>query len=274
MKIVLAKELQSNLPIGTVKGKSLLKDFSIRPFYNYIDRNIDMWKEANEGRNPGFLVAKFVSIILERVGDRSFALTEGKDSSPEQENQVLEMNYADVLYIYIYSRIHSVTEWINVPYVCEKCSHSGIVKADLLNTEVKTLESVDELNQWYTLKKGIKLDNGNICKKIMLKPVPFKALILPGAIEGAVGSIKYQMLRESVVKIEGSDGYIMSDDEMDRIEKIDMLSLDRQSNKISAGPDVRTRFNCPKCKIRIIDAFNWSYDNFFDYSVPSEVVIS
>jgi hypothetical protein len=96
-----------------------------------------------------------------------------------------------------------------------------------------------------------------------------------------MNSIGYHHFREAVDQVEtnaSGEGkkrfdYVLTNEEIDEIEKIDVLVIDRQADKIAAGPDLRTHLECPKCGIKILNALNWSFDHFFDLSVPMGVLM-
>lgn len=273
MKIVTLKELGTKLPVGQFADGQLHKDFTLRPFKARVDRHLAVWREANEGKNQVHLAAKYLSLIVASLGRTACGLTPDGDSTPEQEYAVGDWFFADAMYIYIYSRVVNVSEWIEVPYRCPRCGTKGVVKANLLSTEVRVLEDHKELHVWVDLQDGFKVaDGARPVKRLRLQPVRFRAMMLPGQGQAEIGTLTYSQLRESIVEMEGApQGHIPTDAELDELTKRDLLRIDRQTAAIAAGPMLRTAVDCPKtkeCGIKIHDALNWAFDPFFDTSVP------
>jgi len=271
MRKTIVRELGMQLPVGVLKDGKLDKSFVLRPYKSKVDRFLNIYREANEGRTMAHLAAKFLSLIVESAGGVSYPLAESGDSTADSEFKIYNWYFADVLYVYLYSRILNVSEMIEVPYRCQRCGTKGISKADLWTTEVKVVEKVDELSTWVDLKDGFKLENGKTCKKLKLQPVKYQAMFAAGSGGSSTGGLSYAQLRESVSEVDGTPpGYIIKDSEIDDIGKMDMLRIDRQAAIVSAGPDMRTSIDCPKadCGVQIKDALNWAFDPFFDSSVP------
>lgn len=274
MRTTTVKELGQRLPIGALVDGKLVKDFSLRPFKARVSRALNLYREANKGKSVAWLAAKYVSIITERVGGESFALTADGDSTPEQELRVHGMPWADVMYIYIYSRIASCGEWMEIPAACQaaKCEFSGAVRADLLTIEVTVIDDPAELHTWVTLKDGLRA-GGATCRRLRLQPVPFRATLLPGTGAADLNVMSYAQLRESIVEAEGApDGYVLRDEDLDDVSHMDLLRIDRQAGERAAGCDLRTKVACPKCGATLLGTMNWGFDYFFDSSVPSSTL--
>jgi hypothetical protein len=265
-------ELGPKLPIGFLKDKTLLKDFDVRPYVARVDRHLNLWREANEGKHVGYLVAKYVSMITAKVNAELWVLAPDGDSTPELEAQVHEWWNADVMYVYFWSRIRSLGEKAEVPYAClsGKCGSRGLLTFDLRTTEVTVVESAKELERSIPLLDGFMLrDKKTRVAKLRIQPIKFKAIVLPGSsLEGAE-SMGYNHLREAVIGVNDSkEHYPLSDDEIDEITKRDMLLVNKQAGLVSAGLKLRTTVECPKCSRPIVDALDWSFDSFFGSSVP------
>jgi hypothetical protein len=63
----------------------------------------------------------------------------------------------------------------------------------------------------------------------------------------------------------------VDDRDLDEMDKIDRIRINRITNEVAAGPDMRVRVPCPKCGLEIIDPLNWTFDYFFETSVPLEI---
>lgn len=282
MKKTTIKELGSNLPIGILDKGKLKKEFVLRPYKSKVDRILNIWREVNEGKPLGYLTAKYISLVVDRVADIGFTLDATGNSGADQELKIHNWYFADVLYALIYSRITSISNIIEVAWSCPmrnaegaaKCNGQGIAKADLWSTEVNVIEDVKELEHWLKLKKGFKLRDGGLCRKVKMKPVTFQSQLSIGAASVGINSVGYHHFMDAIIGVDCLEGdYILTMGEIDEIEKIDALTIDRQAGKIAAGADLRTHLECSKCGAKIVNALNWSFDHFFDYSIPSEVLM-
>jgi hypothetical protein len=272
MQTTTVGELGPKLPIGFLKDGVLDKEFDVRPYIARIDRHLNLWREANEGKHIGYLVAKFVSMITSKVQGTAWVLTPDGDSSLELEYQVHEWWNADVMYIYFWSRIAALGEKCEVPYAClsTKCGDTGFLTTDLKSTEVVTLDNVKELENVIALTDGFTLrDKKTKVRSLRVQPIKFRAITLPGTgTEGAEG-MGYNHLREAVVGVgELREHYALADDEIDQISKKDMLLINVKAGKVNAGLKLKTTVNCPKCDRPIVDALDWSFETFFGSSVP------
>jgi hypothetical protein len=276
VQLMTIKELGSKLPIGklTENGRGLKKEFALRPYKGRIDRHISHWRMQHDGEHIARLVSKFVSLLAESVGGEAVEVGPDGDSTAQQELKVQGWYYADVMYMYLYSRIVNISEWIEVPYVCRRCGETGIAKADLWTTEVRVINSVKQLEQWVELRSGIPLRNGETARKLKIRPVKFSSQLMPEAAAGAL-AMGYGEFREAVCGVDCLSGhYTLTDDELDEMPKIDSLTIDRQAGRVAAGPDLRTTIKCMKgsCGAPIREAFDWTFDAFFDSSVPLSVL--
>jgi hypothetical protein len=271
MKTITVKELGSTLPIGMWDGKTLHKDFSLRPYKSKIDRHLNAWREANEGKHIAWEVVKFLSLIIESAGDQVLRLDDKGDSTEESMAKVLDWSFGDVMYMYLFAR-KIVCNELTIKYGCpnDKCTVKAAEKnVDLSSVEVVVIESVKDCRFWVELIDGFRLSNTKLCKKIQLKSIPFKTLLLQGATQGFVDSLGYSQLREAIISVDGGgDNYVLTDEELDEMGKLDQLRLNRYSGKLTGGPKLQTTITCDKCKQPIVRAIDWRYEHFFDSSIP------
>lgn len=278
MRRTTIRELGQQLPIGFQNGDGKLeKAFSIRPYKARIDRHLGHWREANDGRTQAYLVGKFIAMITAQAGPHILSLTKDGDSTDVSELAVSKWAFADVLYVYVWTRIQELDPFLILPFKCPVCSHFGTAKFDLRDSDVAVAESVEELEHWVDLRKGMELRDGTTVKRIKLQPITWAALYNIGAGGGQLGSHDYVQIQHSIKAVEGHDYYTPLVQEIDTLHKIDMLIIDRAANKVSAGLDLETTVNCPKkdedgdvCGFEITRPLDWEFDYFFDTSFQSE----
>lgn len=268
------KELGSKLPIGfySEQSKQLVKTFTLRPYKSKVDRMMNIWREANQGRHVAWLVSKFLSLVVEEYGGQHFSLDDKGDSAEEFMTRILDWPFSDVLYMYLWARVQVCSE-MSVSYGCPNVDCSlkhAEATIDLTSVEVSVIEDIKECKFWVPLRDGFRLANNKLCKKIELKPVPFRTILLAGGTQGQVeDSLGYNQLREAVSNVEGGgERYILTDEELDEMSKMDQLLLNAHAGKLTAGPKMRTTINCDKCQQPIERALDWRFDHFFDSSIP------
>lgn len=282
MRTTTVKDLGANLPIGVQRENALIKPFTLRPHTAQTDRLLNIWREANKGQHIGWEVCKYLSLIVLSIGDEAFPLDANGDSPIESVTRFHSMNFGDVMYLWLYARIMAVEEKCEVPYACPRCGLVSKAIADLWTTEVLVIDSVKETQTWAGLKKGFTLKSGKKSGDICLRPAPFSAFLLPGTSAQSTDSIGYAQIKECIVKVKGTEEHhMLADDELDTLPKMDWLRLDRIAGRVSGGPKMRTAIRCDgsieeagkdpvPCGNEMTHALDWSYDSFFDSSVPLE----
>jgi hypothetical protein len=273
MRTVTVAELGQQLPIGILKNGKLEKDFALRPFKSWVDRQLSAYREAHAAtRHHGHLLAKYISLMAERVGSETFPLTAERNSMSEMEARVLSWNFADVIYMYLYSRVQ-LSDKIRFPYACPNVNckqKNGVMQASLNDIEVRVIDDPKELTQWIQLRDGFKISDGRTVKKVRLHPVSYNAQLTASGASG-LGSLTYHVFRESVDRVDCVDTpYILRNEEIDEISRYDMITIDRQAEVITAGPKISTAGKCPSCGVEIENMINWSFDDFFGSSIQLE----
>lgn len=280
MRTTTIKEQGAKLPLGILKGGKLVKDFVLRPHNAKVDRLLNIWREANKGQHIAWEVCKYLSLVVASIGDEALPLDASGDTAVESVNRFMELNFGDVMYLWMYARIMAVEELCEIGYKCPRCLISSKLTIDLWGTEVVAIDDPKEMERWLTLKVGFTLAAGKKSKEVCVRPAPFSSLLVEGATAGSTDSIGYAQLRECIVRLKGVDGqHILTDEEIDTLPKMDWLRLDRNAGKTTGGPKMRTPFMCegtieedgkePKpCGNAMAHALDWSYDSFFDSSVP------
>lgn len=289
MKRTTIRELGQQLPIGIpLEDGTLVKSFELRPFKARVDRHLEIWREANANKSISYVVTQYVAMILKSIGERAYAL--GKDGSPSDETafDITQLFFADVMYIYVWSRINELDSFIVKPIRCPVCrTITQGARFDLFDADVNVVEEIAELEQWIDLRKGFKLrKEERTAKRVKLHPVKWAVMHHEGVTGGSMGKAGYVQLQHSIVGIDGFEGaYTPTESEIDDLHKVDMLMLDRESNRVSAGLDMRTSIKCPgkpkeeekECGFEITDALDWTFDNFFgssfDLDPPAKEVV-
>jgi len=271
-------ELGPRLPIGTLQGKNLVKDFQLRPYKSRIDRALGDWLEANRAKYSSApileaaKVAKFVSLICSQFGARGLALTDDGDSTPEAEVGMYSAWYADVMYAYVFARIQALGPQLEVEMTCPACNKPAKGVFDLNTAEVDVLEDPADLHTVVKLKRPFRDRNGKRITELRMQPITWSTMLKPGVFSGQMDQISYAGLEESVVGTNTYEGeYRLTTAEIDEIERIDLVHINRQTEGLAAGLTLQTPMRCPndECGFEMVDALNWSFDYFFGSSLPT-----
>lgn len=275
MRMTTIGEWGARFPIGIPVDGGLLKTFELRPFKAKHDRFLGIWKEANDGKYSegqfiAALVAKVVSMICDRVGSVSMPVTVDGDSPDVSELKVYDWHFADVMYLYFFSRIKSLGSQMKVSLRCPNvpCMYSGEASFDLNEADVRVAETPDELRYKYKLEEPILLrDKETRASEVTLAPIKWSTMTKPGVVGGSIGSVDLASLQDSIVEVNGQ-GYLLAQPEIDELSKLDFVRINQKSEDASAGIDLRTKVCCPECGFLIQNPLDWSYDYFFGRSLP------
>jgi hypothetical protein len=234
------------------------------------------WLEANQAKHSSApvleaaKVAKFVSLICSQFGGRGLALTESGDSTPEAEIMMYSAWLADVMYAYVFARIQSLGSELEVNLTCKFCEKPAKGIFDLNTAEVDVLEDVETLEMWVALQRPFKDRNGKRVGKLHMQPTTWSTMLKPGVFSGKMDQINYAGLQDCVVGTDQFEGeYRLLTSEIDEIERIDVVEVQRATQDIAAGLAMQTSIECPHCKRTNTEALNWSFDYFFGSSLPA-----
>lgn len=282
MIVTTLKEWGPRFPIGFPSKDSLAKDFSLRPFKARIDRHLGNWKEANGARyNAGQLLAmqtaKLLSLLVSKAGGADLSLLDDGDSSAASELAIQKWFFSDVLYAYVFARVQNLGPELEAPLSCpmQNCKFSGVGQFDLNTVEVRAAETRSDLTSWVDMKRPFLLRDGTMCKSVRVDPIRWSSMTRPGVMSGNMGAIALASLQDAIGAVNRKDeAYTLIESELDEIEKIDRVRIDRIAGGLVAGVDMTTTIPCPKCKAPIVNPLDWTYDFFFGSSLPSEISTS
>ena len=270
------RDLGQRLPIGipSAEGSVLAKNFVLRLYKAQIDRHLSLWREANGEKPIAYLVTQYVAMVLRSIGDKAF--TVDKDGTPTDETvfDVTQLFFADVMYIYVWSRINELDSYIWKPIKCPVCGHvTKNAKFDLFDSDVTTVDSVSELEKWVKLRHDLVLRTGHKTRRVKLRPVRWGVMHHEGLGGDRLDTAGYIQLQHSIAGVDALQStYNVTEAELDEMRKIDLVTLQRESNSVSAGLDMQTHIVCPgrdkskPCGFEITESLDWTFDSFFGSS--------
>jgi hypothetical protein len=268
------KTLEENgpiLPIGITVSGNLVKSFELRPYKTKTDRALAIWREANENKTVAHLIPKYLSLVISKVGDTPYELDADGNSSAAQELMFHNWNLVDVFYAYVYSRVKHLGGKVLVPYVCPvpKCGAKDRGTFNIATADVVIANSIRGLVRWVDLKRGFQLRDGKQCTSVKIQPVTWQTMLAIGAGQSAVGTITYSSMQSAICGVNKSEKpYTLSEAEVDEIEKIDLVTIDRSNDQMGIGLSLDTEVPCKECGYVISGALDWSFDDFFGESFP------
>lgn len=280
MRTTTLGELGAQLPIGRPNGEKLDKGFKLRTFKSRIERHLGVWEESNRNTlDPGQLlsmkVAKLLSMLVEEIGGKAISVAEDGSSTAEGELSVHNWYFSDVMYLYLFARVQSLGPELEHPVACSagKCDFkTDSAKFDLSTVDVRVADSPKDLSVWVPLKRPFKVRNDIVLNQVKIEPLRWSTMAKPGVLGGSTMTITQESLQDCICAINGDDKeFRLLPTEMDEMEKIDRVRINRFANKVAAGIDLETNLTCPKCGTVISNPLNWTYDYFFDASVPLEI---
>jgi len=280
MIVTTVKERGLRLPVGKVVDGHLVQTFTLRPYKSWVDRAMGNWRQANQGRELPYLVAKYLSLVVAEACGRAFSLTDDRDSLPEVELGILEWPMVDVFYAYLMSRISAVTSLVAIPFTCPQCrtEHSNVTY-DLSNMRVECADEIKDIRCVVPLRDGFRLADGTQATSVTLSPAPWRVMLIPGVLGGGLGTIEYQHLRETIVEVNGESRMLL-ESELDDMGKLDRVLIDRKAGGLVSGPSLQTVAECTgerkdgtPCRYVHSRTLVWTFDDFFESSVPEEVLM-
>jgi hypothetical protein len=280
-------ELGAKLPIGTLTGRQLTKDFQLRPYKSRIDRAVGDWLEANAAKysspavREAARVAKFCSLICSQFGDKAFALTAEGDSTPEAEVTIYSRWYADIMYLYVFARIQALGPQLEVSFVCPRCKKSAKGIYDLNTMEVDVIDDAADLEKWIDLTRPFKDRNTQRISRLKMRPITWATMLKPGVFSGVMDQITQAGLEDSICGTDANPETGLTLQEIDEIERIDVVKLNHETQDLAAGLELKTSVACPHdndngepCGHVDEDAMNWTFDYFFGSSLPMSATAS
>ena len=222
--------------------------------------------------------AKFLSLIVARAGDKDLPINDDGDSPAAGELAIHKWHFSDVLYAYVFARVQSLGPQLEASVSCpmRSCGFSGRGQFDLGTLEVRSAEKSEELFTWIDIKRPFPLRDGNgMCRSVRVGPVTWASMTRPGVMSGNMSTIALASLQDSIGAINRKDEpYTLFESELDEMEKIDRVRIDKMAARVQAGVELSTDIPCPKCNAPITNPLDWTFDFFFGESLPLEISTS
>ena len=268
--ITTLEDLGPNLPIGFANGNEFLKEFEFKTWKFKEEKQIGKIRENAKGLTVGEFVRHLMSVMLIRIGPH---LDFQSLSDPEKTVILSQMYMPDMLYSYIWLRVHSLGPELPMKLKCPTCKYEFDYEVDLKTLEVKVLLEPKKLKKEINLKDGFQIHK-ELRKKLTIRPPLWSIMDDPQiARSDNPGERDAAMIKGSVVGAEGLENgkpIAILDTDLDEMSKFDIVTT-VAAIEDTPGPNMVLEADCPKCKTKFFQMIEWFYDSFFTISSQSQI---
>lgn len=261
-KLIPLREIGQNLPIGILVDGQYVKDFGVRPFRLREEKAIGQFRAHAKGLTSGRLVAEVLGTMCPHIGPHNF-----DEMKPgEKLLAIAQMAMMDVLYVYLFIRIHALGGGIPLMVTCPNCRHNYPIDADLNDLDARVLEdpSVTDLSFEYELRDGLEI-RGKVGRVLTIDNLLWGAMDTP-EFEGEKGlnpaNRDAALLKAGVRKVDG-EPVVLFDQHLDELSLFDKTGLMDAMTEAMLGPVLAVEVACPKCTFEALQPIDWGYDSFF-----------
>lgn len=265
------KDLGPNLPIHTKIKNQFVKDRSFSFLEWDMKLEEDLSKLESKCKNIGVFINKMLCKLLDNFCGVDF------QSLPEHEKTLMinQLEYTNVMYMYIFLRVEELGEELKVNLQCPMCKKEIKDYICDLNTLDITCKDEDHKRQHeFTLKKPIYYKHNEISKMITGFNVDItKWDTLEGMDIGKNFNntmLKKRMFYSAITDCLDSSGviedFVDKKTIIDRLKKVDIERLLTLITENNAGPSMLTSIECPHCGTDSEKILEWRYEIFFGSS--------
>lgn len=261
--IVQLKELGAHLPLGILDSGSYVRDIALRPWRMAEERELGRIRDANKDANIATFVSLVLSVMCTRLGPHDFG-----NMKPEQRRVIIgQMFMGDVLYVYVWLRVQTMGNMLDLNLTCASCGHKFPFKADLETVEVETAETEDAASWTYKLRDPFKIRD-RMADAIRMGPTRWNALEMMDGRGGMnTGAAKAGIIQGCFRGLADDDKpMVIGDSELDDMSKWDLEHLTTEIDDYSIGPNMAVEGKCPRCNRDFRTSMDWGYDSFFGVS--------
>jgi len=254
--------LGPRLPVGIPIGPQYVRDIEIRPFKLLEEKQIGEFRARAQALTMGKLVSHILATLCPRLGPHQLAEMKMAD----RLLAISQMDMGDVLYAYIYTRVHALGPEMEIGFECPMCRHTYQTTFNLNDVDVKILENDAVVDRTfdYELRDGLET-RGKTFHTLTLGPIPWWGMDSP-ELEGMNGlnpALRDQaLLRAGIMKADG-EPIQATDKDLDEMTVYDKSGLMDALSHTIPGPQLIVETSCNKCTQKYWQQLEWSYDVFF-----------
>jgi hypothetical protein len=264
------KELGQSMPLGIISHNgAYAKSFNIKKWRMKEERELGEMRDGNRGESVAQFVSRVVSAMCTNVGTYNFENL--KDV--ERLVHISQMFIGDVFYLYVWLRVKSMGDKLNLNVKCHNCSNSFKYAANLTTVEVNSCETYEDAQWTYKLEEPF-IIRGKRVESFTMGPPRWTTLENMSGIGGMnTGAAKAGMILGSIIGIneEKDDNgkinqIVLTLNELDDMCKADIEGIANSLDDNVIGPNMAIEGACPKCRSNFVMPIDWSFDNFFGVS--------
>jgi len=262
------KECGNNLPVIRMDAaKQFIKNRS----FTFMDWDMEVEEKLADVKASTKTVGGFVSEMMKTLLDQ-FCGTSFQDKNDGEKSLILnQMEFVNVMYMYIYLRTEEMGYELKLPVTCPTCRFEmQDFVADLRTFEIHVKNEGHKREKEFILTRPICIQEEMITS-FMIGHSKWEAME-NAAMEFSQNEAKIKQLlyKSSIVSFHNDKGVITKflnpDDVIKKMKKIDIEKIANVIQDHNAGPLMALEGKCTKCKASWYKMLDWSYDFFFGSS--------
>ena len=262
IKIIKLVDCLGVLPIGIPIGETLERSLVGKDWRLKEEKELGQALEKVEASRMGQYVSTVLSILCTQIGNHEFL----KMKDGERRFVVNQMWIPDVLYTYLWLRIQTMGNMLQMETQCIHCGNKSSFGADLNTVEISTVESMAKAYWKYELESPIQVRGKQITGFVM-GPARWTAIDSLGSRVRNMGAMKDSLIKGSVHWLLGSDDFFpFGPNELDELRKRDIEDITERLDKNSLGPDMSIDEECEVCGKSFRTSLDWRAKGFFGIS--------
>lgn len=262
IKILPLKDCFGILPIGIPVGDLLERSLVGKDWRLKEEKELGMALEKVEVTRVGQYVSTVLSVLCTQIGNHEFAKM--KDS--ERRLAVNQMWIPDVLYTYLWLRILTMGNMLQMETQCPNCGNKSSFQADLNTVEISIVESMANSYWKYELASPITVRGRQVTGFIM-GPARWGVIDALGSRVRNMGAMKDSLIKGSIHWMLGFDEFFpIGVNELDELRKRDIEDLTDRLDQNSLGADMSIDEDCEACGKQFRTSLDWRAKGFFGIS--------
>ena len=265
------KDLGPNLPVSTKLKNEFVKDRS----FSFLEWDMQLEEELSRLLNKSKNIGIFINQMLCKLLDNFCGIDFQSLKDHEKTLIINQLEYVNVMYMYIYLRVEELGSDLSVSMQCPICKKE--IKNyifDLNTLDISCKDKDHKRLHEYTLVKPITYKVNDVSKIITGFNVDItKWDVLEGlnTVKNFNNStLKKRMFFSAIVDVLDSSGVIQDFVDkktvIEKLKKVDIEKLLSLVTENNAGPSMVTEIECPHCGNELEKILEWRYEIFFGNS--------
>lgn len=267
-KVIDLKSCGNNLPVIRMDAAGqFIKDRS----FTFLDWDMEIEEKLADVKSNTKTLGGFVSEMMKILLDQLCGINFQDKSEGEKALILNQMEFVNVMYMYIYLRTEEMGFDLKLPINCPSCRHEmKDFVADLQTFEIHTKDEGHKREKEFILTRPICIKDEMITS-FMLGHSKWEAME-NASMESSQNEAKIRQLlyKSSIIGFHNDkgliEGFLNQDEVIMKMKKIDIEKIANVIQEHNAGPLMAVEGKCTKCKETWYKMLDWSYDFFFGSS--------